>query len=547
MIGGALRHITSMLTSRLVKNFRAKTSIKEANILHKMLETNQNIGNYEHTDKILRLIYKIDNQDEKLIQEILKYFDKGAKNTVTLIPQIIFQKGIKYAANGQNMNKFGEVNQTELLNLCQASERFFRKQISDKQLNITRKIMELEGKSKDEIQTEIKQRAKQSLTASTTRGLNSARQQESSSFSSLFSGFFGQSFIDDTQVGNKEQIEKLNAEHDQLNKEKVELMTIMNQMYAHLINNNSLQTHSEAKFEENSSDQFIFGQINHLLVKILQVYKENLSQIIGTQDGLYCMLFLRNCLRFLTQLNNQKDQNIIQALDLIWQEMHIIASSLTKTCRKVSMLGKSRSQSSSFIEDDSSSFKDDTDLNLSNLDILESPLQISSTNSESQQRQSFVSFSNQGRGRNEKRVYQSFCRHLILDIYFEINKHQLSQIASSQKGDPQESNQTQDVQECMREVQRVFKSIFQSSLESSSDNECHESKIFDDLHVIIGANNLLSLPHIQYDKMDKFLRNLVIYSTQTSEYIQIEVFAQKFEAFTEVIKISNKFIKGKFE
>mgnify|MGYP001026422110 CR=1 FL=1 len=99
----------------------------------------------------------------------------------------------------------------------------------------------------------------------------------------------------------------------------------------------------------------------------------------------------------------------------------------------------------------------------------------------------------------------------------------------------------------MREVQRVFKSIFQSSLESSSDNECHESKIFDDLHVIIGANNLLSLPHIQYDKMDKFLRNLVIYSTQTSEYIQIEVFAQKFEAFTEVIKISNKFIKGKFE
>jgi hypothetical protein len=56
-------------------------------------------------------------------------------------------------------------------------------------------------------------------------------------------------------------------------------------------------------------------------------------------------------------MNEKKDQNVIQALDLIWQEMHVIASSLTKTCRKVSMLGKSRS--SSFIEsaEDSSSEK----------------------------------------------------------------------------------------------------------------------------------------------------------------------------------------------
>jgi hypothetical protein len=63
MIGGALRHITSMLTSKLIKSFRTK----DPSILHKMLETNIKIGNYEHTDKILRLIYKIDNQDEKLM------------------------------------------------------------------------------------------------------------------------------------------------------------------------------------------------------------------------------------------------------------------------------------------------------------------------------------------------------------------------------------------------------------------------------------------------------------------------------------------------
>ena len=119
--------------------------------------------------------------------------------------------------------------------------------------------MELEGKSQDEIQKEIKQMSKKSLTASTTRGLNSARQTEQPSFASLIGGLFGQSFIDDTNTGNQSQIEELNKQHESLNKEKVELMTIMNQMYAHLVNNNSLQTLSEAKFEEGSTDQFIYS------------------------------------------------------------------------------------------------------------------------------------------------------------------------------------------------------------------------------------------------------------------------------------------------
>ena len=47
--------------------------------------------------------------------------------------------------------------------------------------------------------------------------------------------------------------------------------------------------------------------------------------------------------------------------------------------------------------------------------------------------------------------------------------------------------------------------------------------------------------------MDKLLRNLVIYSTQTSEYIQIEVFAQKFESFVDVIKICLKYTQVKLE
>jgi hypothetical protein len=70
------------------------------------------------------------------------------------------------------------------------------------------------------------------------------------------------------------------------------------------------------------------------------------------------------------------------------------------------------------------------------------------------------------------------------------------------------------------------------------------AKIFDDLHVIICMNKLLSceqtliqedkngnivkndcfLPIVNYNKLQKLIRNLIIFSTEAIESIQIEVY-----------------------
>ena len=62
-----------------------------------------------------------------MINEIIKNFEMGAKNTVTLIPQIILSKGVRHTAKGTLLNKYGLIDQAQLLEICQASERYFRK------------------------------------------------------------------------------------------------------------------------------------------------------------------------------------------------------------------------------------------------------------------------------------------------------------------------------------------------------------------------------------------------------------------------------------
>jgi len=78
----------------------------------------------------------------------------------------------------------------------------------------------------------------------------------------------------------------------------------MNQLFASLINNNSFPNSNVAvsPSSENPNenfDTFVKNQIHSLLPKILQVLKDNLQIIVGSQDGLYCMLFIRNTLKFL--------------------------------------------------------------------------------------------------------------------------------------------------------------------------------------------------------------------------------------------------------
>ena len=56
----------------------------------------------------------------------------GAKNTISLIPQIIFRKGMVLNDKQSNINRFGKINKQELLQIFQATERFFKLQSLNK-------------------------------------------------------------------------------------------------------------------------------------------------------------------------------------------------------------------------------------------------------------------------------------------------------------------------------------------------------------------------------------------------------------------------------
>jgi hypothetical protein len=85
LVVGALRQIIAMLTNRFLKYSDCET-IQDSIILQKMLDLNKKVLNFDYTDRILRAVYKIDKQNEPLIKQIIENFDKGSKNTVTLIP-----------------------------------------------------------------------------------------------------------------------------------------------------------------------------------------------------------------------------------------------------------------------------------------------------------------------------------------------------------------------------------------------------------------------------------------------------------------------------
>jgi hypothetical protein len=124
LVFGALRHILSTLTNQYVRssskqqptvdlqNSISQAKAIECSILRNLLLANQTILNYSFTDRILRRIHSIEGNTPRIIKEIVDNFEFGAKTTVTLIPQILLQKQT--------------INQNQLLEMCQASERFLR-------------------------------------------------------------------------------------------------------------------------------------------------------------------------------------------------------------------------------------------------------------------------------------------------------------------------------------------------------------------------------------------------------------------------------------
>lgn len=105
-------------------------------------------------------------------------------------------------------------------------------------------------------------------------------------------------------------------------------------------------------------------------------------------------------------------------------------------------------------------------------------------------------------------------------------------------------------------MQRVFKSIVRGPIVETDENET--SEIFDDLHVIICMNKLLSterknlydsqessmrfLPVNSYNKINKLLRILIIYASAAIKDTQIEVYVQNSDSFVDVITNCLKYI-----
>jgi hypothetical protein len=192
-------------------------------------------------------------------------------------------------------------------------------------------------------------------------------------------------------------------------------MKFMNQMFAKFTEENS-----PANVKVDSLDHFIEREIESLLGKILAVLKDNLATMIQQRDGLYCMLFIRNAIKYLQE---SKDQEGV--LDMVWQELHLITSKLTSTQRKVTYLRRSSSQRASETspsregaDDLNASFDSE---NLSQLDSARSEEAASSSGGTSTQTP--LSHSSEGskvvisygsKSKTEKRVYASLCRHLIL-------------------------------------------------------------------------------------------------------------------------------------
>ena len=139
-----------------------------------------------------------------------------------------------------------------------------------------------------------------------------------------------------------------------------------------------------------------------------------------------------------------------RTLDTIWQEMHLIMSKLTSTKRKVAYLKRSASrQSTEGFEDGNekegsplqhhdfddlnsldSSFRssDEQSLGSSSARSSEVDRNIEKSNSQEALKKA-PDFQNTCTNAAQKRVYQALCKHLILEIFFDINAFQIELIS----------------------------------------------------------------------------------------------------------------------
>lgn len=132
--------------------------------------------------------------------------------SVSLVPKLV----VGNAAYGA----YGNVDRTQLLEICQASERYFRRKLSDSQTDIRRQILTLQGKTAVEIEEELQQ---------TEKPAESASQTSSYSFVNIVFNYFNDaSAANDGGESTSEQIAKLQQRSEKLKKDQIDHMKFMN-------------------------------------------------------------------------------------------------------------------------------------------------------------------------------------------------------------------------------------------------------------------------------------------------------------------------------
>lgn len=201
--------------------------------------------------------------------------------------------------------------------------------------------MILEGKSPTEIEDEIKRSRNEStnsqLTSSSSQ--SDSEKQASYSFVNIVFNYFNDSSQDSMSGANGEEISKLKQKAEKLKSDQIEHMKWMNKMFADLANSETGQQQfkTEEPAQPSNFVEYLQQELLSILKKILAVFKDSLHGIVQTRDGLYCLLFISNCVRVL-QSEDCKVAKRDECLDLIWQELHSIMAKLSNTKRKVHML-----------------------------------------------------------------------------------------------------------------------------------------------------------------------------------------------------------------
>ena len=70
------------------------------------------------------------------------------------------------------------------------------------------------------------------------------------------------------------------------------------------------------------------GNLHLLLEKIMHVIKENLLDVIRSRDGIYSLLFVKNCFNYLIENSETENERRMETLKLMQREFNAIMTEL---------------------------------------------------------------------------------------------------------------------------------------------------------------------------------------------------------------------------